>query len=80
MTADELRRLLGRYGLGPRDVLSARSRPYKDLDLGRRDASDEELLALMSEYPALIRRPLIAAADALVVGFDRERLGRLQAG
>jgi arsenate reductase-like glutaredoxin family protein len=33
---------------------------------------DEQMLALMAEHPALIRRPLLVEGGDLVVGFDRE--------
>lgn len=76
-TVTELRDLLGRYGVAPRDVLSVRSRPYKALGLANRNLPGDELLVLLSEHPALIRRPLVAADDALVIGFDRDALARL---
>ena len=60
-------------------MLSPRSRPYRELGLADRAVSDDELLALMSEFPALIRRPLVAAGDRLLVGFDRPGLERIDA-
>lgn len=80
-TLDELRALLASGGLTPRDVLSRRSRGYKEL-VGEREAdlTDDELLALMVQEPTLLRRPLALRDGRLVVGFDREELVALTEG
>jgi arsenate reductase-like glutaredoxin family protein len=72
-----LRAILARAGLTPRDVLSTRSRPYRELGLAERVPSDDELIGLMVERPALIRRPLALGPSGVAVGFDRAALGRL---
>ncbi len=77
LAPDELAKVLRDHGLTPHDVLSVRSRPYRDLGLEERQVSDEELLALMSEHPALIRRPLVVAGSGAVVGFNRDSLAAL---
>ncbi len=61
-TVDELRELLAGLGLRPREVLSRRSRAYKEL-IGDREAglTDGEVLDLMVAEPTLLRRPLVAA-------------------
>jgi arsenate reductase len=71
-----LRALLQSAGLTPRDVLSRRAKPYKDL-VGDRDLSDDELLALMVREPTLLRRPLAIKDGRATVGFDREGLAAL---
>ena len=77
-TVDELRELLAGLGLRPREVLSRRSRAYKEL-IGDREAglTDGEVLDLMVTEPTLLRRPLVAAGGRAVVGFDREALRAL---
>lgn len=77
LSVDELRAVLAQHGLTARDVLSTRSRPYKALNLAEQDPSDDALLDLMSQYPALIRRPLVLTADDVVIGFDRAGLSRI---
>lgn len=54
-------------------VLSTRSPEYKARGLNLTPHSDGELLRLMEIEPRLIRRPLLALADELLVGFDLER-------
>lgn len=80
-TVDELRELLSRHGLRPREILSRRSRAYKEL-IGDREAglTDGELVALLVAEPTLLRRPLVAAGGRAVVGFDREAIRALAAG
>lgn len=77
LSAAELNDVLRRHGLTARDILSVRSRPYRDLKLADRALSHDELLDLMSRYPALIRRPLVVTDDDLVIGFDQAGLSRL---
>lgn len=76
-TVDELQELLERAGLTPVEVLSRRSRAYKDLNLDGRELTDTELLALMIQEPTLLRRPLIIAGGETSVGLDRERIAAL---
>jgi arsenate reductase len=77
LSREELVDVLARAGLTVHAVLSPRSRPYKDLGLRDREVSDDELLDLMVEYPALIRRPLVIADRGSVVGFNRAGLTEL---
>jgi Spx/MgsR family transcriptional regulator len=76
-TGDELRALFARVGVSPREMLSLRSRPYKNLGLADRELTDDEIFELMAEYPALIRRPLLIAGAEVQVGFNREKLGSM---
>ncbi len=77
--ADELRALLGRAGLTAHDVLSTRSRAYRDRGLAERNLSAEELIELMVSEPTLLRRPLVVGGAGTAVGFDREKLEALTA-
>lgn len=64
----------------PHEVLSKRSRAYKELGLAERDVSEDELLDLMIEEPTLLKRPLVITAQGSSVGFNRERLTELTSG
>jgi regulatory protein spx len=64
--------------LGPRqvtDVLSTRTAEYRARGLDRGEHSDAELLRLMEAEPRLLRRPLLAIGDELLIGFDPDRWG-----
>jgi Spx/MgsR family transcriptional regulator len=77
---DELVRLLDRIGKRPGDVLSTRSTPYRTLDLGSKQLSDEELIELMVEHPQLLRRPIIVRGSESTVGFNRDAIATLVEG
>ena len=70
--ADELRGLLGERPIA--DVFATRSPTFKTLGLADQPLDDAARLRLMTEHPQLIRRPLIAVGDELVVGLDKARL------
>jgi arsenate reductase (glutaredoxin) len=76
-----LQALFDEIGLSPGDVLSKRSRAYKELGLAERTVTDRELIELMAQYPTLLRRPLVIGDDGeVVVGFNKDELGRLVHG
>jgi arsenate reductase (glutaredoxin) len=76
-TVDELRSLFSQVGLKPSDVISKRSKAYKDLGLAERELSEEQLLELMPENPTLLRRPLVIEGDRAVVGFKQNEIESL---
>ena len=71
LTADEIRALLGKAGVSPREVLRAKEPEYAQL---RGDESDDELIALMVEHPALLQRPIVEVDDRAVLARPPERV------
>ena len=71
LTVPELREVLGKLGVGPRDVL--RSRDAKKLEIGD-DLADDALIEAMSEHPSLLQRPIAVLGDKAVVGRPHERI------
>lgn len=67
----EITALFERAGVTAKEVLSTRSRPYVDLGLAGRELSDDEIIALMAEHPALLRRPIVVKDGKSVIGFNR---------
>ncbi|MFM0526935.1 arsenate reductase (glutaredoxin) [Paraburkholderia strydomiana] len=51
--------LIGRSGLGVRDVMRQKGTPYADLGLDDPLVSDDQLIDAMLEHPILINRPLV---------------------
>ena len=78
-TVDELRGVLASAAIGPRDVLSLRSKVYKARSAEIDALDDADLLSLMTEEPTLLRRPLVIGVGGHVVGFDRAELAALVA-
>lgn len=71
---DELKSLLREIGKQPVEILSRRSIPFRELGLANRSLSDDEIIRLMAEHPALLKRPIIISPGAVHVGFSRSAL------
>lgn len=69
----ELRRVLVRLGLGPREVLRRRDRAYKELALTG-DEDDDTLIVHMATHPTLLQRPIGVLGERAVVGRPPDRL------
>ena len=77
MSADEISALFARIGTTPKEMLATRSRPYRELGLDEQTPTDDEIVGLMAEYPALIRRPVVVVGDRGLSGFNRGAIQRL---
>ena len=71
---EELRMLIGSRSAS--EIFSWSSPSFKKLGLSREDLSDDQLIRLMLEEPRLIRRPLVLAANDLVIGTDKQAMER----
>ena len=68
LSADELRKLIDKLGIEPRELLRKDEKIYRDLDLARRQIPDDELITLMVENPDLIQRPIVVKGEKAVLG------------
>lgn len=50
-------------------LINKRSRTWRGLDAGARDACDNAPLTFLLEQPTLIKRPVLETPDSCVVGF-----------
>lgn len=78
-TRAELKDVLERAGLTPKEVLSKRANAYKELGLEGKSLSDREILALMVEHPTLIKRPLLIGTGGSTTGFNAGKISALVA-
>lgn len=76
----KLRELIKKMGLAPRDLLRTGERVYKELELGKRERSDDELIRLMAEHPDLIQRPIVERGPRAVLGRPTEKIKELLDG
>jgi Spx/MgsR family transcriptional regulator len=76
-TREELEQVLAAAGLTPSEVLSRRSRVYKERNLEEVELKDEEILDLMVKEPTLLRRPIVTSGDKVVVGHNETALHEL---
>src|ERR1700749_3004278 len=66
--AAKLRGLIAKMRISPRELLRTGERIYKDLQLGKRELSDDELIKLMVKHPDLIQRPIVERGERAVLG------------
>lgn len=73
----ELKQVLDHMGIAPATALSTRSRVYRERQLDAETLSDDEILNLMVEEPTLLRRPIVANGDRVVIGHRPAELAEL---
>lgn len=73
-TRERLRDLLGKMGVGVRDVLRRKGTPYEELGLDDPSLTDEQLLDAVMANPVLIERPIVETARGARLCRPAERL------
>ena len=68
LSASQLRGLISKLGISPRELLRKDEQVYRDLNLARREASGDELIDLMVANPDLIQRPIVVRGNKAVLG------------
>jgi arsenate reductase (glutaredoxin) len=68
LSEKKLRELLKKMKLSPRDILRKSEPIYRELGLGKRESSDNEIIALMLKHPGLIQRPIVERGSSAVLG------------
>ena len=77
ITEADLRGLLKKLGLTARDIFRKDEPVAKQLGIGKKDFSDEELIVLMAKHPDLIQRPIVVRGDQAVLGRPPENVEKL---
>jgi arsenate reductase (glutaredoxin) len=73
----QLKTLLKKAGLTPKDALRTKENIYKELGLAKKAVSEEELLDLMVQYPDLIQRPIVEKDEQVILARPAESLKAL---
>ncbi len=76
-TEAEIRRVLGKLGIAPRQLLRTGEDEYKTLGLADSSLSDEQLIAVMASHPKLIERPVVIKDGKAVIGRPPEKVVEL---
>lgn len=76
-TKAQLKNLLKRAGLAPRDVLRTKEEIYQELGLAKKDLSDDELLDLMVKHPDLIQRPIVGKGEKAILARPADSIKKL---
>jgi arsenate reductase len=64
-------------GIKPRELLRTGESIYRELEIGKKDFSDNEIIALMVKYPDLIQRPIVERGSRAVLGRPVENVKAL---
>lgn len=67
-SAAELKRVLKKLGLKPRDILRTGEARYAELGLQDTDLKDDALIAAMVANPILIERPIVVSGNHAAIG------------
>jgi len=66
--------LIKKMGIAPRELLRTSESIYRELGIGKKDLSDDELIALMVKHPDLMQRPIVERGDRAVLGRPTEKV------
>ena len=74
LSEEEVRGLLDKAGIGPRDALRTREPLVAELGLDDPSVCDDDLIARMAEHPQLLQRPIVVRGDRAVLARPIERV------
>ncbi len=64
----ELKVILDKLGMAPRDLMRKNEAPYKDLQLDDSEKNEAALIKAMVENPILIERPIVVTDERAAIG------------
>lgn len=70
----ELKMLLERLNMNPRDLMRKQEVPYRENGLDDPKLGREQLIAALAENPVLLERPIVVTDEAAVVARPAEKL------
>jgi arsenate reductase (glutaredoxin) len=73
----KLKELIKKMGIKPRELLRTSESIYRELGLGKKDLTDDEIISLMVKHPDLIQRPIVERGDRAVLGRPTENIKSL---
>lgn len=73
----QLKTILKKAGLSPKDVLRTKEDIYKELGLAKKSLADDELIELMVKHPDLIQRPLVVKGDKAMLARPADSIKQL---
>ena len=73
-SALELKGIVKKLGLKPREILRDNETRYAELGLKDRKVSDDELLALIAANPILLQRPIVVSGNKAAIGRPPENV------
>ncbi|WP_456457012.1 arsenate reductase (glutaredoxin) [Nitratifractor sp.] len=73
---EELREVLKKLGIPPRELMRTKEKLYRELDL-KNVEDDEKLIEAMAENPRLIERPIVLHGDKAVVARPETKIDEI---
>jgi arsenate reductase len=73
-TPSQLKGLLKKAGLSPREILRTKEDVYKQLKLAKTTLSDDALIDLMIAHPDLIQRPIVVKGEKALLARPADRV------
>ena len=77
LTEKKLRELIKKMRINPRELLRSSESIYRELELGKKNFSDDEIISLMVKHPDLMQRPIIERGGRAVLGRPVENVKAL---
>ncbi len=74
LTKSKLKKLLDKMQIPARQLLRTKEPIYKELKIGEKNLSDDQLVDLMGKHPDLIQRPIIEKGNRAILARPPERL------
>ena len=68
LSEKKLRELIRKMEIKPRELLRTSESIYRELELSKKDLSDDEIIALMVKHPDLMQRPIVERGERAVLG------------
>lgn len=75
-TKEELKALLKKLGMSPRELMRTKEKIYRELGLKEVD-DDEKLIEAMVEHPRLIERPVVIKGERAVVARPESKIDEI---
>ncbi|KTC43892.1 arsenate reductase [Pseudomonas fluorescens ABAC62] len=74
LDAAQIKALLGKLGLGARQLLRTGEDEYKQLNLADASLSEAQLIAAIAAHPKLMERPILETVDKAIIGRPPENV------
>ena len=76
-TKAQLKNLLKKAGLSPKDILRTKEEIYKELGLAKKNLSDDEWLDVLVAHPDLIQHPIVEKGEKVILARPAESVKEL---
>jgi arsenate reductase len=76
-TKVQLKSLLRKAGLSPKEILRTKEDLYRELGLAKKDLSDDEWLEVLIAHPDLIQRPIVEKGEKVILARPAESVKEL---